>query len=248
MRSYWVEGVRQFVQAVDAGRPIDTVVYSPVLLKNDLAEMLARKLTARGVARCEVTPEQFRTVSVAARASGIGAIVRQHWTPIEDVWPTDGLGWLVVESIRSPGNFGTILRTAEATGVAGVICLGPAADPFDPATVRASMGGVFHLRLVRTTHDRFRRWAIANGVAVVGLAPSASRLWTDLPTDRPVALLLGDERAGLSPAAHSLCDAEVRLPMTGRADSLNVGIAAGVVMYELVRRSLPSAQSAEAEA
>ena len=89
----------------------------------------------------------------------------------------------------------------------------------------------------RTTHACLRRWATQNDVALVGLAPRSDRLWTDLPHDRPIALMLGDERKGLTLPAEQMCDLQVRLPMSGRADSLNVGVAAGVVMYELVRRA-----------
>jgi TrmH family RNA methyltransferase len=234
--SFWVEGVRQFVQAFDAQYPFESVVHSRVLLKSDLAEMLARRLVARGVRRVAVTPEQFRTVCTTERASGIGAVARQRWTPLNEVVAEPGRPVLVVEALRSAGNLGTILRTAEATGVAGVVFLSPAADPFDPAVVRASMGGIFHLHLVRTDHRRLAEWAAKRGVRVVGLSPDAPLLWTQLDTTRPVALVLGEERTGLSPAGRALCRQTVRLPMTGRADSLNVGVAAGVMLYEFVRR------------
>ena len=235
---FWVEGVRQFVQAFDASSPFDTVVYSRVLLKSDLAEMLVRRLRARGVSRVAVTPEQFRTVSTTERASGIGAVARQRWTPLHEVPVDPRAPLLVVESLRSAGNLGTVLRTAEATGVGAIVFLSAACDPFDPAVLRASMGGIFHLRLVRTDHARFAVWAAKQGVGVVGLSPDAPRLWTDLRVDRPVAVVIGEERGGLSPPGRALCGQTVRLPMCGRADSLNVGVAAGVMLYELVRRRL----------
>jgi TrmH family RNA methyltransferase len=232
---FWVEGVRQFVQAFDAQYPFDTIVFSRVLLKSDLAEMLVRRLGARGVRRAAVTPEQFRSVSTTERASGIGAVVRQRWTPLAEV-PVDR-PLLVTESLRSAGNLGTILRTAEATGVGAVVFLSGRCDPFDPAVVRASMGGIFHLRLVRTGHAHFAAWAAGRGVNVVGLSPEAPRMWTELDhAGEPVAVLVGEERGGLSPAGRALCGQAVRLPMCGRADSLNVGVAAGVMLYELVRR------------
>jgi TrmH family RNA methyltransferase len=234
---FWIEGIRQFVQAFDAGWDFETVIQSRVLLKSSLAQMLARRLAARGVARAAVTPEEFRSVSIAERASGIGAIVKQRWTPLQQIDPREGLCWVVLEWIRSPGNLGSILRTAEAVGAAGAIFLGEAADPFDPAVVRASMGGLFPLQLVRTTHEHLSRWARSHGVMVVGLSPDAPQLWTDpLPAARPIALLIGEERSGLSAGGAALCERMVRLPMSGRADSLNVSVASGVMLYELVRR------------
>jgi TrmH family RNA methyltransferase len=234
----WLEGIRQFVQAFDAHLCFDTVIYSRVLLKSDLAEMLVRRLKGRGTRCVAVTPEQFRSVCTTERASGIGAVARQPWTPLRELEASAGSCLLVIEDMRSPGNLGTILRTAEATGVGGVVFMGSSCDPFDPAVVRASMGGIFHLRLVRATPDAYRRWASEHSVCTVGLTPDAPRLWTEVPRGSgPVAVLLGEERQGLSTRGRALCDVTVRLPMAGRADSLNVGVAAGVMLYELVRRA-----------
>jgi RNA methyltransferase, TrmH family len=183
-----------------------------------------------------VTPEQFRSISITAHASGIGAIVKQHWTPLQKAEADRGLGWLIVEQIRSPGNLGTILRTAEACGLGGIAFLGQYCDPFDPTVVRASMGGIFHLQLVRCGHGQFQAWAEKNRIHIVGISPDGQSLWNTLPTVRPIALVLGDERRGLSDFTRKLCRSLVRIPMVGRADSLNVAVAAGVSMYELVRR------------
>jgi RNA methyltransferase, TrmH family len=234
----WIEGVRNFVQACDAKIEFDTILISPILLKSDLVEKLARRLVAGGVKRARITPEEFRSVSGTAHASGIGAIVKHPWGHLENVDPRRGIGWLVLEEIRSPGNLGTILRTAEACGISGIIFLGPRCDPFDPTVVRASMGGIFHLQLVRTSHERLKRWAAGHGIRLVGLSPDAGRLWTELPEGDSFALVLGEERHGMSDLSRGLCGVSVRLPMSGAADSINVGVAAGVMMYEMVRRKL----------
>ena len=225
------------MHACQAGLAIDSIVHSRVLLKSSLVRSLIQDRVAAGVPCVRVTPEQFRRVSTAEHASGVGAIVRQHWTPLADANPRTGIGWLVVEQIRSPGNLGTILRTAEACGASGVLFVNDAVDPFEPAVLRGSMGGLLHVKLVRATHEQVSRWSDQHGVQLVGLSPTAERLWTDMPHSHPMALVIGEERAGLSHRQHSLCHMSVRLPMTGTADSLNVAIATGVVLYELVRRS-----------
>jgi TrmH family RNA methyltransferase len=235
---FWIEGVRQFVQAFDAGFQFDTIIVSRVLLKSGLVHMQARDLASRGVARVAVSPEQFRSISITDRASGIGAIVRQHWRDLHDVDPQRGLCWLAIEDLRSAGNLGTILRTAEATGASGIIFLSQHCDPFDSVVVRASMGGIFHLHLARATPGQLRRWAAAHGALLVALSPDAQGLWTDLPRHRPMIVMIGCERQGLSTQARQMCHALVRLPMSGRADSLNVGVATGVMLYELVRQDL----------
>jgi TrmH family RNA methyltransferase len=233
---FWLEGVRNFIQACDAGYDFETIVISPVLLRSRLAEMLARKLRAKGIAQVRVLPEAFRSISTTDRASGIGAITKQRWLPLKHANPNNGICWLVIEQIRSPGNLGTILRTAEACGVGGVMFIGPESDPFDPTVLRGSMGGVFHVPLVRTTYASFFAWAQRHDVQLVGLAPEAKRLWTKLPASHNIALVLGEERGGLSPPLRAACQTMVCLPMTGRADSLNVSVATGIVLYELVRR------------
>jgi TrmH family RNA methyltransferase len=234
---FWVEGVKHFVQAVDARFEFEAVVYSRILLNSDTAEMFSRRLSASGVPRIKVTPEQFRSVSGTVRASGIGAIVRERWTPLEQAAAERGLCWLVFEQMRSPGNLGSILRTAQACGASGAIFVGDRCDPFDPDVVRASMGGLFHLPMVRTMHAELGRWATSRGVQVVGLSPEAETLWSEFATAQAVAVVVGEEREGLSPRLRGLCDTFVRLPMTGGADSINVSVAAGVMLYELVRRS-----------
>jgi RNA methyltransferase, TrmH family len=244
---FWIEGVRNFVQAYDAGWRFEAVVFSEVLNRLSLVEMIVRRLKASGTPPVKVTPEQFRSISVTERASGIGAIVRLPWRKLDEAASSEiGLGWLVIERIRSPGNLGSILRTAEACDIGAVVFLGDEADPFDPAVVRAAMGGLCRLRLVRTSHERFDQVRRRLGMQVVGLTPDAPLLWTELPAElpnsRPTAIMIGEERKGLSAALKALCDLEVRLPMSGRADSLNVSVAAGVMLYELVRRRSMSAE------
>ncbi|HEV7281814.1 MAG TPA: RNA methyltransferase [Pirellulaceae bacterium] len=142
-----------------------------------------------------------------------------------------------MEQIRSPGNLGTILRTAEAVGASGIIFLDRSCDPFDPAVVRASMGGIVGLALVRASFPQLESWAVKRRIQFDGLSPDGQRLWTELPSTKGVALVVGEERSGLSERLRSLCHSIVRLPLTGSADSLNVAVATGVMLYELVRRS-----------
>jgi TrmH family RNA methyltransferase len=241
-QTFWIEGVRQLMQAADAGFCFDTIVHSRLLLKSSIVRHAVDRLTAAGAAHVRVSPEQFRAISVTEHASGIGAIVKQCWTPLHHTDAARGLCWLVLESVRSAGNLGTVLRTAEATGVAGVIFLDHTCDPYNLPVVRASMGGIFHLQLIRTTHGHLRRWANRHGVRLLALTPGGDDMWAGEGVasiaPAPVALLIGEERQGLSARALAMSDQKIRLPMTGRADSLNLGVAAGVMMYELMRRRL----------
>jgi TrmH family RNA methyltransferase len=167
----------------------------------------------------------------------IGAILRQNYRALEDAPDRGGLGWLVINWIRSPGNLGTILRTAEAVGMTGIVFTSRDCDPYSPDVVRASMGGLFSLTLIQSTPTAFRDWCQEKRIPAIGLSPNAGMPWTESPYSGQVAIVIGEERQGIAAEHRQLCDAFVHLPMTDRADSLNVSIAAGVMMYELVRKS-----------
>jgi TrmH family RNA methyltransferase len=145
-----------------------------------------------------------------------------------------------VESIDSPGNLGTIIRIAEATGVTGIVFLGDGADPYEPATIRASMGSLFSQKLVRCPVREFIEWARASGVTIVGSSPSGMLDYRSFHCRWPAVLLVGSEKHGLSGQIAETCDFMVRIPMLGRGDSINAAVAAGVLLYELLhqRRSL----------
>ena len=183
-----------------------------------------------------MTPEEFRSISVTERASGLAAVLKQHWTPLRDADPRRGLCWVAVGLVRSQGNLGTMIRTAEAVGAAGLILLGRETDPFDPAVVRASMGGIFPIQLVRATITEFAAWKRATGCRVVGTSPAATASYTEVPLEAPLVVMFGEERAGLTDEERAACTHFARIPIVGRADSLNVGVSAGVILYEVLRR------------
>jgi TrmH family RNA methyltransferase len=138
-----------------------------------------------------------------------------------------------VESIDSPGNLGTIVRTAEATGVAGIFLIGADADPFDPAAVRASMGSLFSQKLMKCTAREFTDWTRSSRVSVIASSPAGLLDYRALRYRRPVVLLMGSEKHGLSEHLIEISDFTVRLPMLGSCDSINVAVATGVLLYEI---------------
>jgi TrmH family RNA methyltransferase len=231
-----VEGVGAFLHACDAAEVVG-VAHSDVLLRASTAQRAVRRARQAGVPVERMSPEAFRALSCTQRASGVAAVVRQRWVPIEAVDPARGTCVLALERLRSPGNLGTILRTAEAAGVRTVVLLDPATDPHDPAVVRASMGALLRLELVRALPGELASWARAAGARCIGTSPRAALDHTRLPLDRPPVVLVGEERSGLAPDAERACEQVVRIPNLGRCDSLNVAVATGVVLFDLVRRA-----------
>ena len=135
--------------------------------------------------------------------------------------------------MQSPGNLGTILRCCDAVGCAGVILLGKATDPYDPACVRASMGALFTQRFVRCTPEEFMAWKQKHGCLLVGTSPHAGDDYQKATYPAPVVLFMGSERKGLPPEFQTLCDRMVRIPMIGSSDSLNLAMATSVLLYEV---------------
>ena len=236
---HFVEGVRSVLHARDAGIEFHTVVLSEVLLTNSFAAKRVRQMKRAGIRVERVTPEEFRSISVTERASGVAAVLKQHWTPIGEADSRRGLCWVAVGLVRSQGNLGTMIRTAEAVGAAGLIVLSRETDPYDPAVVRASMGGVFPLLFVRATVREFAAWTRAATCRVVGTSPAATTSYTEVPVESPLVVMFGEERSGLTDEERAACTHLARIPIVGRADSLNVGVAAGVVLYEILRRREP---------
>jgi TrmH family RNA methyltransferase len=230
---FYGEGLRFVYQAMQHRVPIETVVICHSLLRHPPALRLARQLQRKGTDMLEVTPQVMQSLSLLQESQGMGAVVHQQWEPLAQITPGKELCWLVLSQVRSPGNLGSMLRTSEAVGGAGIILLGPATDPYDPATVRATMGGLFRQRFVRATVAEFGRWKQRHRCHLVGTSPTAASDYRALTYRPPTLLLMGEERQGLTPDLQALCDNMARIPMVGTSDSLNVSVATGVMLYEL---------------
>lgn len=230
---FFIDGVRFVAQAVANGAAIETLIVSPQRLVNPLGRKLARTLPQQGVPCHTLTPDLYDRLSRAEEPQGVAAIVRQQWHTLDTIRPGRRLCWIAAEAIASSGNLGTILRTSEAVGGAGLILLGDAVDPYDPVVVRSTMGALFAQQMVRTTLAEFAVWKRRRQFTLVGTSLTADLDYHAVAYPKPVVLLMGSERKGLSEEAQALCDLRVKIPMVGRCDSLNVGIATSVMLYEL---------------
>ncbi len=234
-RAFFVEGVRHVVHAIESGFHVETLVYSEKLLIVPIARRLVRDRCRTGTPTLHVSPEVFRQVSTTPRASGMGAVVSQRWSPLFGASPRAGLCWVVLEAVRSAGNLGSLIRTSEAIGGAGFILVGPRIDPFDPAVVRASMGALFEQTFIRTNDRSLRNWVRRHRCRLIGASPDGSADLHRFDYPRPTILVLGEERRGLSPLLRDLCTDLVRIPMVGVSDSLNLAVAGSLLLYEVYR-------------
>jgi TrmH family RNA methyltransferase len=249
---FFAEGLRFVIEALHASPPepaghsparppaIQAALFAAPALEHPPTARLIGAIRRRGLPAVEVSVEQFLGVSTAETQQWLGVVCRQRWSRLSEARP-GGLCWLAVERIRSAGNLGTLLRSAEAVGAAGLILLGPTADPYDPGCVRGSMGALFSQRLVRASLPELLAWKRRHRCQLVGTSPHAACGYRAVRYRRPTVLLVGAERQGLPPEYQAACDLRVSLPMVGRADSLNVAVAASVMLYELLAQSDGSA-------
>lgn len=230
---FLIEGVRPLAEALQQNIRIETLIVAPELLTNLAGKRCVKQARIAGTPCLRLSPEVYHHLSQAEEPQGVAAIVKQRWQPLDQIRPGSGLCWLALEKIRSGGNLGTIIRTSDAVGGAGILLLGDCADPYDPTTVRASMGAVFAQQFVRATVSEFLAWKARRHIPVVGTALNALCDYHSVSYPRPSLLLMGCEKRGLSPELQTACDLLVKIPMVGRSDSLNLGVATGVMLYEL---------------
>lgn len=230
---YFVEGIRLVAEAVQSAASIKQLIVAPDLLQSPFARDLVEQQRQIGVPCLEVTAEVFETLSVKEGPQGLGAVLRQRWEQLDHVQAENELCWVALDAVADPGNLGTVLRTADAVGAAGVILLGNSTDPYDPVALRGSMGAIFAQRLVRATWEQFIAWKERHGYSVVGTSDAATTDYQAFQYQPPIVLLMGSERHGLSASQQMACDAVVSIPMVGRSDSLNLAVATGVMLYEI---------------
>lgn len=240
---FFVEGIRIVAEAVQQGAHVEELVVAPALLRSDFALRLVESRKQAGVPCLEVSSEVFESISLKEGPQGLGAVVRQRWETLEMVRPDGELCWVALDGVQDPGNLGTILRTGDAVGAAGVILVGDTTDPYDPGAVRASVGAIFSQRLVRASLDELAAWKLAHQVVMVGTSGAAPTDYQAVSYAPPLVLLMGGEQRGLSQRQQALCDLMVSIPMVGRSDSLNLAVATAVVLYEMLSQRRVGHQS-----
>jgi TrmH family RNA methyltransferase len=229
---FLVEGVHHVGEAAAAGWDLETVLYAPDLLTSDFGLRLVDEQSRRGVRVAALTSDLFADLTDKDNPQGLLALVRQRTANLDSLKLESFMLGAAVVSPQDPGNVGTILRTLDAVGADALFQLDGGVDPFHPSSVRASMGTIFWKPVVEASFDDFIRWAKKNNVRVVGSSAHAEINYRDVHlSGQSTILLLGSEQKGLSSEQMAACDLVVSMPMRGRASSLNLAVAAGVLLY-----------------
>lgn len=237
-KSFMAEGLKLVIDALDLGWTIRTLVYSKAAKGKPMVEKVAARTVAAGGLVLEVSEKVMSAITRRDNPQMVAGVFEQRWTALRDVHPGGSETWVALDRVRDPGNLGTIIRTADAAGASGVILVGDCTDPFSLETVRATMGSLFAVPLVKTTPAEFLRWKKECGARLVAthLAGAVDYRTIDYRS-KPVVLMMGNEQSGLPDDLAGAADALARIPQVGRADSLNLAVATGVMLFE-VRRHL----------
>jgi TrmH family RNA methyltransferase len=232
---FLVEGIRHLGEAAEAGWDIQSVLYAPDLLTSDFARDLIALLEKKRVRTQPISAQVMDSLSEKDNPTGILALVSQRAQTLAGFPAADISCAVALVSPQDPGNVGSILRTMDAVGAEALFLLDGGVDVFHPSVVRASMGTIFWKPILHTTFDEFLAWARAGGLQLIGTSAHAKMNYREAVLAYPWALVLGSEQKGLAPAQLEACDLSVCLPMRGRASSLNLSVAAGILLYEWVK-------------
>ena len=230
-----VEGRDELRLALAGGvRPI-TLFHCPDLTHAADAGLLMQAATL-GAEIVEVSSPVFAKMAYRDNPDGWLAVVPAVRRTLADLTLGDRPLLVIAEAVEKPGNLGALLRTADAAGVTAVIVCDPATDLNNPNVVRSSRGTLFTVPVVEASTADTLAWLRAHGIAIVAATPAASRAYTAVDLTGPVAIAVGTEDEGLTPAWLAQADLAVRIPMAGRVNSLNVSAAAALLIYEAVRQ------------
>jgi TrmH family RNA methyltransferase len=228
------EGVRLVEEALSAGVPLRGVVVSASFGATERAAALLGDIAGRAVPLEEVPDRTFRELADTDTPQGVLAVIEVPAWTLADVQPVPRAPVLVLDAVQDPGNVGTLLRTAFALGAAGAVLLRGSADLANPKVIRSAMGASFRLPAAPADVAEFVAWCRDAGVEVWAATADGAPLARSAPPER-LALVVGNEGAGVRPELRELSVRQVAIPLTRGAESLNVAVAAGILLYEAVR-------------
>lgn len=237
---FLIEGYRELLRAVDAERPIATLFFCPELFLGSNEQSLIDRMRKRGTEIISCTEPVFQKISYRDRPDGLLAIAPQKHLTLQDfdqILTNKAAPFLVIaEAIEKPGNLGTILRSSDAVGLDGLIVCDRCTDIHNPNVVRASVGTLFTVPVAETKGDETLMWLKSKNIQIVAATPSAKKEFTEVDLSGPIAIAVGTEQLGLSKRWMEEADIQVRIPMNGVADSLNVAMATTLLLYEALRQ------------
>jgi TrmH family RNA methyltransferase len=230
-RMFLAEGLRIIAEARDSGRLPEIIAFSAEGAKHPLAAKIIAATEAAGGEAIETTADILSKMSGKDNPQMLLGAYQQPDTSLERIDRSAAPIWIVAQALRDPGNIGTILRTGDAVGAGGLILIDDCADPFSVEAVRASMGAIFTQAVATARWAEFLPWMRSGPGQLVGTSLKATQDYLEADYEAPCFLLIGNEQQGLPAEYEAECDRLVKIPMAGRADSLNAAVAAAVMAF-----------------
>jgi TrmH family RNA methyltransferase len=230
---FLAEGLRILTEARDSGMLPEIIAFSPEGARHPLAAEIIAATEAAGGDAIETTPDILTKMSGKDNPQMVLGAYRQPETTLDRIDRSEAPLWIVAQALRDPGNIGTILRTGDAVGAGGLILIDDCADPFSVEAVRASMGALFTQQIAASRWPEFIAWLRSGEGQLIGTSLKAKHDYLEAEYRQPCFLLIGNEQQGLLADYEAECDLLVKIPMAGRADSLNAAMAAAVMAFAI---------------
>lgn len=231
-----IEGVKELTLALRGGIIIERLFYCEGLFKASEERSILKAAKEKGAELVPVSTHVFQKMVYREDSFGLLAVARQPSRNLSDIPLGKPPFLVVVEGVEKPGNLGAILRSADAAGVDGVIVCGRSTDIYNPNAVRASLGTIFTVPVVKAEVSEIISWLKERGIKTVATTPHMEVEYFDADLKGPCAIVMGSEHEGLSDTWLKSADLLIRIPMKGEADSLNLATATTILLYEVVRQ------------
>lgn len=234
---FLAEGLRILTEALDEGISPEILVLVEGTDLHPLAQKLESETLNAGGIVIETSEAIIGKLAGKSNPQSIIGVYKDHLTTLDLLDRSRSEIWFVAQSLRDPGNLGTMLRTGDAVGAGGLILLDDCVDPFSVEAVRASMGAIFTQKITKASWEEFLQW-LSNGTGqLVGTSLNTDKDYQSVSYEKPTFLLVGNEAQGLPAEYEDQCDTLVKIPMMGKADSLNAAVASAVMAYEVLNQS-----------
>jgi TrmH family RNA methyltransferase len=235
---FFIEGVRFVEELLQSAWPVDGLFYTAKLLENERGNILLNRAQLKSISCYQITEDTLKEVAATDNSQGVLAQLAMPRHQLVDIVRNSTSPLVVlVDGVQDPGNLGTIIRTADALAVSGVILLKGTVDLYNPKTLRSTMGSIFHLPVIALADtEEVIDFLQANQIKLVVGDPHANVRVNEIDFNQPVAIVVGNEANG--PGQLTLSRAEIRttIPMLGNAESLNAGVACSIMLYEAIRQ------------
>jgi TrmH family RNA methyltransferase len=240
LKLFLIEGYREILRAIEGGVEFESLFISRDLFLGTNEDNIISYFEKNSLEINNIKKEIFEKISYRDRADGLLAVAKQNQKDISNIKEIlknkKNPFLLAIESIEKPGNLGSILRSADASGVDCVIVCDPKTDIFNPNTIRASIGTLFTVNVVVTTSDEIIKYLNQNNIAIIATTPYADKYYSEIDLTRSICIVMGSEQYGLSDKFLKTKNLKVKIPMRGKADSLNVANATTIMLYETIRQ------------